>query len=74
MISYGSRELHVRLNTQSPGTVSTIRAADTEPTPMYALRTALFSLFAVAVIGCGSSRPRADIDRGRQDVISVLDN
>lgn len=41
---------------------------------MNVLRAVAFSLFAVAVAGCGSSRPRADIDRGRQAVTAALDN
>ena len=44
------------------------------PTPMTALRTVAFSLFAVVVTGCGSSRPQAEVDRGRQAVTAALDN
>ncbi|HET6574668.1 MAG TPA: hypothetical protein VFG68_13760 [Fimbriiglobus sp.] len=41
---------------------------------MNALRTAAYSLVAVAAVGCGSSRPQADLDRGRQAVTAALDN
>jgi hypothetical protein len=41
---------------------------------MYALRIAGLSWLAVAAVGCGSSRPQAEIDRGRQAVVAVLDN
>jgi hypothetical protein len=77
MISDGSGmvlELRVRLNSLPPGTVSTVRAADSEPTPMNVLRTVAFSLFTVAVVGCGSSRPQADIDRGQNAVTAAPDD
>jgi hypothetical protein len=37
------------------------------------MRTALVLLLAV-VVGCGSSRPPADVDRGRAAVTAALDN
>jgi hypothetical protein len=37
------------------------------------MRTAL-ALLPLVVVGCGTSRPPADIDRGRAAVVAALDN
>lgn len=38
------------------------------------MRAALVLLTLALVVGCGSSRPQADVDRGRAAVAAALDN
>lgn len=45
-----------------------------QPDPVSALRALALTALILAVAGCGSSRSKADLDRGRQAVAAALDN
>ncbi len=45
-----------------------------QPDPVSALRALTLTALILAVAGCGSSRSKADLDRGRQAVAAALDN
>jgi tRNA 2-thiouridine synthesizing protein A len=71
--------LRVKIRAHPPGTVFRLRATDPaapEDVPAWCRLTRCLIVFVVSLLtmGCGSQRPAADVERGRQGVVAALDS